>query len=119
MTSVKEINVNFLGDDVIYGPKKGQSTATQEMKVKWTRIASTVENILVDFGFNPENAKIERHDSFMIVALEDELTFEEAMTLLQVFEGIFKVTEFSYNAEYDEYTETEPRVYFGIYEKEE
>lgn len=119
MTSVKEIIVNFLGDDVIYGPNPGQSTATKEMKIKWKRMASTVENLLVDFGINPENANIERHDSFMIVALEGELAFEEAMVLLYVFEEIFKVTEFSYNAEYDEYTETDPRVHFGIYEKEE
>ena len=119
MTSVKEIYVNILGDDVIYGPKPGQSNATQEMKDKWKCVASTVENILVDFGINPDNAKIERHDSFMTVALESELTFVEAVTLLQVFEEFFEVTEFSYDAEFDDYTESDPHVRFGIYEKEE
>lgn len=119
MTSVKEIYVNFLGDDVIFGPNPGQSTATKKMKIKWKRMASTVENLLVDFGINPENANIERHDSFMIVALEGEIAFEEAIVLLQVFEKIFKVTEFSYDAEFDDYTESDPHVRFGIYEKEE
>ena len=89
MTSVKEIYVNFLGDDVIYGPNPGQSTATKEMKIKWKRMASTVENLLVDFGIDPENANIERHDSFMSVALEGEVTFELEISIRD-FEKLFQ-----------------------------
>lgn len=118
MQSVNEIDLIILGDDVIYGPTPGESTVTPEMRIKWQKIFASAEDILVDLGFDPENSKLERYDAMMTITMEKEMAFEEALLMLKAFEECFKVTEFNYNSEQDEYTEVGPHVTICFYEKE-
>lgn len=117
MQSVNEIHIVCCNDEVCYGPEEGQSNITEEMRARWGRVFGKVEEVLETCGITPEEAMVVRDDNFMLISLDEEFSFEDAIAMLQHLEDEFKVTLFEVDNEYDEWNETNPHVLFGVFEQ--
>ncbi len=118
MIPVKEITIVLVDFEVISGPGEGEDNITNEMRQKWSESFKTVETVLVEAGFAPENCAIERDVNFMDVVSDDEITFEDALHILSALEEHFTVSLFTFDSEGDDFYEDNPHLMFHIHEKE-
>ena len=119
MNSVKELSIVLVDFEVVFGPGENENNITSEMRAVWEKSFGVVEGILVDAGFAPENCTLVRDDNILDIASENDINFEDAVSLLHALEEHFAISEFTFASEMDDFYGTPPHVLYTIHSKSE
>ena len=117
MDKVKNLYINLLGNDITYGPEEGESNITAEMREIWEEVFNDITSLLKENALISEEVDIEQGDAWMFMTYEDGFSIDEGIKILHVLEKEYKVTNFAFETEYDEWDDEEPFVSISIYKE--